>query len=301
MKTLRFGALVAGLLLVAMLPMAVSAQGPVTVATLTPAGSPYIDNQVHSIQPSTSVWVRFDYLLSDTGKPRTTTITLLYGNKSGVGFEVYEPQDMNAYWEKDLAPIIGRGMPEMIPCATGWCAGDSLTWSGSLGATGTYHVRITNYNPFATTFLLSIDGKGVLLAQPIAVTGTSATAQTVTTDDPNRAAVLDGKQQLIPAKSAMWFTFTYKTDYENPPVKLLRLVYGNQSGLRFEVFSPEILGNWWENEPIGIGTPEKTPCSTGMCNTDHLTWSGGFGATGTYYVRIINNGDVAMNALLVLE
>ena len=36
-----------------------------------------------------------------------TTLKLLYGNRSGVGFEIYEPQNINAYTDTTLSPVIG--------------------------------------------------------------------------------------------------------------------------------------------------------------------------------------------------
>lgn len=304
MKAVRFVTILIGLgLLLFLMPLTVAADDPIVVASATsPFGAPYIDNQAHPIKANADLWYRFDYLLSDSGKPRMTSLRLLYGNKSGVDFEIYEPQDMSVYSDKFFSPVIGRGMPEMLACSTGWCEGDDLVWNGALGASGTYFVRIINHTQFATTFLLSIDGKGVVLSAPIAVTATSGSATTTPNlDDPNRAVMLDGKQQLIPAQSALWFQFNYKIDREKSVVDHIRLVYGVKSGLRFQVYTPEILGNWWENDPIGVGVPEMVPCSTGMCKSDDLIWVGAFGASGTYYVRVINDSPYVMPAILTME
>ena len=288
MKTLRISTLVllALALLLSLSAMAAAAQEP--VANLYPSGALYIDNQVHNIPASTSLWYHFDYALSSSLKPQMTTLKLLYGDVSNVGFDIFEPQDMNAYTQSGLKPIIGKGMPN----------GDDLVWTGALGATGTYYVRVTNYNTYATTFLLTISGKGVSVTAPIAVTGVSATATTTANmDDPNKAVLLDGKSQTVPANSAIWYRF----DYSAGDINTIRLQYGVKSGLSFEVYTPEILNKWWTNDPIGVGRPEMQVCSTRWCQGNDLVWVGAFGMDGTYYVRVINGTGNDMPAELTIK
>jgi hypothetical protein len=137
----------------------------------------------------------------------------------------------------------------------------------------------------------------VSVVEPIVFTGPIAATSVKTQDDPTRAVVLDGKQQTIPAQSAGWYRF----DYSPSDIKTVRLLYGNKSGLRFEVYSPEILNNWWENDPIGVGLPQMVVCSTGWCKGDDLTWTGAFGMQGTYFIRVINSSAFDMPALLTIE
>lgn len=299
MKTVRFSLVIVGVaLLLVLFTMTAAADDPILVAkATTPIGAPYIDNLAHPIPANADVWNHFDYALSSSRKPQMTTLRLLYGNISGVGFEIYEPSDMNAYADKGLAPIIGRGVPEMMLCSTGLCAGDDLVWYGALGATGSYYVRIINPTPFATTYLLTVNGNGVSVVEPIVLTGPIAATSSRTQQDPTRAVVLDGKQQTIPAQSAGWYSF----DYKPSDIKTVRLLYGNKSGMHFEVYSPEILNNWWENDPIGVGLPQMVVCSTGWCQGDDLTWTGAFGMKGTYFIRVINDFPFDMPALLTIE
>lgn len=286
MKALRLTALTLVLLAVflALNVEITLADGP--VASVVPGNVPFIDNQIHTIQPNANALYRFNYSLSDSGKTQMTTITLLYGNKSGVGFEVWSAEAVTNVADNDP---FGRGMPGMTPCDTGWCATDDLVWTGALGATGPYYIRVVNNNSWGTTFMVTISGKGVNLALPIAVTGPSTVPTTNNLDDPLKAVFLDGKQQIVPANSAMWFSYTYAIgDYTNRPFNLIRLLYGAKTGLKFEVYSPEILATWWENKPIGMGTIEMKACDTGWCSTDNLAWAGSFGSAGTYFVRVIN-------------
>ena len=162
------------------------------VASAVPGSVPYIDNQAHPVQPLGSALYKFDYQLSVSSKQQMTTITLLYGNKSGVGFEVWSADAVINVGDNDP---FGRGMPGMTPCDTGWCATDDLVWVGAPGATGTYFVRIVNYNPWATSFRLTISGKGVNLAPiPIVVTGPSAVAAPIVRTMPVKYMALKDRQ-----------------------------------------------------------------------------------------------------------
>lgn len=299
MKTLRTLGLVLTLLaLSTVLGVTIAAaDGP--VASLYTSNIPYIDNQVHTLQPSGSMWFRFGYGLSDTGERTPTTISLLYGNKSGVNFEVWTADETADIVNNDP---IGRGTTAMIQCDTGMCASDNLTWAGIFGSGGTYYVRVVNTNPFVTTAKLSISGNGVFLATPIAVTGPSAAAvPVVMTDDPGKSAVIDGKQKTLPANSAMWFRYNYNIGESAHPVNLVRLLNGAKNGFKFEVYSPEILGEWWRNDPIGVGTIEMQACDTGWCQTSNLSWSGAFGASGTYFVRVFNDTTFDLPFQLTLQ
>ena len=122
------------------------------------------------------------------------------------------------------------------------------------------------------------------------------------TDNPLAANTLGASVATMPARSAQWFRFDYDTlgDTFPRPLVYIRLLNGVQNGLAFEVWSQERMGvNWWDNIPVGRGTPEKIPgCDIKLpddtivrCTSNDLTWVGGFGAPGTYYLHIINNTD----------
>ncbi|MCL4394429.1 MAG: hypothetical protein M1482_06430 [Chloroflexi bacterium] len=116
----------------------------------------------------------------------------------------------------------------------------------------------------------------------------------------------------IPANMAQWYSFAYDTSgNELPrPTVMVRLVNGVTNGLNFQVWSPERMqGNWWENNPVGVGTQEVIPdCTTTLpdgttqrCTTNDLTWVGGFGAPGTYYIRIINSTNATVAPDLIVS
>ncbi|MBI5031566.1 MAG: hypothetical protein HZB51_13645 [Chloroflexi bacterium] len=136
-------------------------------------------------------------------------------------------------------------------------------------------------------------------------------------DDPALAATFGTTVLSIPANTTMWFRFDYQTagNLLPRPTVFVRLLNGVSRGLGFEIWSPERMqGNWRENKPVGRGTQEvlprceilvgdeeseegeegeetPSPSITMTCvmgETNDLTWTGGFGASGAYYVRLIN-------------
>ncbi|MBI5031931.1 MAG: hypothetical protein HZB51_15480 [Chloroflexi bacterium] len=322
MKVLRFASLI--LVVMALLmgfgAMAASAANE---ATSTPGNAAYIDNLVHPIQANSSTWYRFDYYLGD---PNNRTInpmanlTLLYGDKSGISFDVWAPNQINTWANTESRPI-GKGTTTSVNCDTGrndsqgQCESANLTWAGGFGASGTYFVRVTNSTAHDSTELLTVYGNGVVMNRgtaPIAVTG--LVASTTNLDSPTQATLINGQVQSIPAGSAMWYRFDYSTGDPNnlpisKPVDTLKLLDGNKSGLAFDVWAPNQINDYTSKDarPIGKGTAGSVNCDTGMlaartnCQSADLTWSGAFGATGTYFVRVINNTSNAVNAMLTIQ
>ena len=96
----------------------------------------------------------------------------------------------------------------------------------------------------------------------------------------------------------MWYRFNYGvSDTGERPVRTVTLVNGNNSGIRFEVWTPDILNNWWEKQPIGRGTQYSVDCDTGEasdqgeCRSNDLTWMGAFNFNDSIYVRVVNDND----------
>lgn len=153
-------------------------------------------------------------------------------------------------------------------------------------------------------------------------------------DDPFHSAPIDGLVHTLPGNSATWYHFDYEiTDTSVPRPRVgLRLVGAVGTGVGFQVWPPEKLNQWWLGQPVGRGTlefsydcpttevptptpsitpqptltstptstpaPTSTPGPTPQCThtpTTNLTWFGGFGVSGTYYVRIVNTNPFAAN------
>ncbi len=54
-----------------------------------PLNAPYLDNQAHRIGANSDTWFRFDYSGTPTSERPVTDITMVNGNRSRLGFEVW--------------------------------------------------------------------------------------------------------------------------------------------------------------------------------------------------------------------
>jgi hypothetical protein len=138
-------------------------------------------------------------------------------------------------------------------------------------------------------------------APPAAAAGTNV-------DDPAKAVAIASQGQSIPANSVQWYKFDYTTNGQTiprPPVTITML-NGIPNNLGFEVYTPEqMASNWFDNKPIGKGTQQVvldcTNDASGRCTTNNLFWTGGFGLDGTYFVRVLNNGNAAAAPQLIFS
>jgi hypothetical protein len=140
MRTFRFIGAVA-LVLAALFgvgALAASAQGPVGDSPYT---ATFIDNASHSIGANSSLWFRFNYSMGDSGERPISTITLVNGNKPGLGFEVWTLEALAGQTENKP---VGRGGSHKLDCDTGQftlggeCVTSDLTWVGAFGLPETY-------------------------------------------------------------------------------------------------------------------------------------------------------------------
>ncbi len=138
-------------------------------------------------------------------------------------------------------------------------------------------------------------------APPAAAAGTNV-------DDPARAVALGTQAQSVPANSVQWYKFDYTTNGQTIPRPAVTITMLNAipNNLGFEVYTPEqMASNWFDNKPIGKGTQQVildcTNDASGRCTTDNLFWTGGFGLDGTYFVRVLNNGDAAAAPQLIFS
>lgn len=308
MKTMKIaGAILLVLALLSLGAIAVSAAGP---AGTSPAAAPFLDNQSHTIPANGDGWFKFNYNLNSDGTVPVTNIVLVNGAGSGLNFEVWTPQGVTD--TVNNTPI-GRGSTSIN--------GNDLNWTGGFGSAGTYFVHVINSNASDTPAMFNISGSGFSLGQaagapapaPAAPSAPAqapaASASGTNMDDPNKAAVLDGQMHSIPAGSAVWYSFPYSlNDDGSKPDKTITLMNGTNSGVTFQVWTPDQMqGGWWNNNPVGQGTAAAVDCSTGElggaadCSAPDLTWTGNFAANGTYWVRVINSNSAPTNATLTIQ
>ncbi len=335
-KTLRLGVIVLTVLAL-LLSVSVLTAAAANGTNDSPTAAVAPDNQTHTIPANSSMWYRFDY----AGDKSQITVTLVNGNNTGLQFEVFTPAQIGDW--ADETPI-GRGTAQSINCNTGApglsgaCLSNDLIWTGRFNASGTYYVAVMNNTASSQAFQLSIVGDGVALAsqtptgsptQPATSTRTitnskpsntggaaapapsssqpaAAAAKSGTNTSPAAAAVIDNQTHSILANSSLWYRFDYAGDKSQI---LITLVNGSVSGLKFNLFTPAQIGDWFNETPIGRGTAQPLNCDTGVpvlyssCYANDLTWSGQFNGSGagTYYVEVVNNAGSAINAQLTVS
>jgi hypothetical protein len=160
-------------------------------------------------------------------------------------------------------------------------------------------------------------GSGPAAAPPLAPGGQGQPAAApplvptgVNLDDPARAFRIGSAVPTLAPGRAYWVLFSYDNAEEAlpRPTVTVQLLNGASNGLTFDVHSPEtVTGDWSGNVPIGRGTTEVlTNCregdvNIGKCTTGNLSWTGGFGLSGTYYVRVINPTNSTVTPQLVFS
>jgi hypothetical protein len=94
--------------------------------------------------------------------------------------------------------------------------------------------------------------------------------------EPGGAPYVDNAPHSIAANDTLWYRFEYDGSHSQI---LIRLVNGKEDGLRFEVFTPAQMEEWWKHDGIGMGSPQG----------DDLVWSGNANEAGTWYIKLMND------------
>jgi hypothetical protein len=132
----------------------------------------------------------------------------------------------------------------------------------------------------------------------------------LTLDDPVRATLFGSAIPSVPAGSAVWVRFAYDNGGNAlpRPTVTIQLLNGVLNGLGFQVYSPEtMVDGWSNNKPAGRGTAEMLGnCNAGgdnggNCATNNLSWTGGFGLSAAYYVRVINSTGSAVTPQIIIS
>jgi hypothetical protein len=96
------------------------------------------------------------------------------------------------------------------------------------------------------------------------------------------------------------------------------MINGTTSGVTFEIWSADRLNNLANKpadmpnndpsiQPIGRGTPQTINCDTGeldgsgACQSPDLIWTGTFGQSGPYFVRVVNTNNNQTNFQLQIQ
>lgn len=145
---------------------------------------------------------------------------------------------------------------------------------------------------------------GIVIVALFTMSGTGVYAQAPEGDSPINAVQINNQPRPILPNAALWFRFDY--DATLRPAATIQLVNGTNSGMRFEVWTPDAIANIANNNPTGYGAAFTVACPADSlalsgCQTKNLIWSGGFTSSGTFYVRVINDNNTPGTVLLTIE
>lgn len=153
---------------------------------------------------------------------------------------------------------------------------------------------------------------GACMLAVLSVTVIAAAPGDVTppNDIPATARYVDGQTHSIGANASLWYKFDYSAARDEDghrDLATLTMVNANHTGLGFQVFTPAQIANWWQQTPVGQGTPQEirssdnVPATYGDAQSTNLSWVGSFVDTGTYYVRVTNINSSPMDFVLNLH
>lgn len=103
--------------------------------------------------------------------------------------------------------------------------------------------------------------------------------------EPANPLYVDNAPHSIAPNTEVWYRFEYNGSHDQI---LVRLVNGKDNGIRFEVYTPTQIQEWWKNDGVGMGSAQG----------DDLVWSGNSNEKGTWFVKLINDKAEAKTATL---
>jgi Tol biopolymer transport system component len=146
-----------GLALVIAVSVGLATASTASAAATGPDSATAPTGNWQTLNPGQGKWYSFYY----AGDGSQIEIRLQVVPNDSLGFTVWTP-DKIARWRMGLGPVpIGRSAQDPY-------AKDTLVWSGSFTAKGTYYIDVepTSSQTGASYYLLSVSGTGVTLSQP---------------------------------------------------------------------------------------------------------------------------------------
>ncbi len=146
-------------------------------------------------------------------------------------------------------------VPQTAPVATADLTVQMTAPTTAGAAQGFWQLRSPSGKAFGPRVWVNVGGGAPVPAQAPALVPTG-----VNFDDPARAINVGNPIFSLTPGTAEWVRFAYdNADNALPrPTVSVVLLNGVTNGLTFQVYSPEtMVGNWFDNTPVGRGTPER--------------------------------------------
>ncbi len=141
-----------------------------------------------------------------------------------------------------------------------------------------------------------------VLAVLVSITPLTAAAAGPTNIDLQHAMPISNQSINLPAYGVLWYSFRYPGgSVGNKPTVTVTLLNGNNSNLKFMVWTPEQAADMTNEVAIGQGTPAKLNCNLYNCPSPDLVYQGEFYTAGIYYVEVFNSNPYPVTATLTVQ
>ena len=262
MKTVRMSVWLFALALFLLLS-AGTASAAVPVGGKDPGSATYLRNGTYPLQGNTSVWFKFNYF----GDESDVMLWIPGAAGRGTSFVVFAPSQISKWWNQ--APM-GR---------SGDGDDHSAFFTFSSMEAGTYYLRIDNTNPYRVFYQVNLLATSVSLGVPAA---SDQSAGDQVTPPPNAdasgAAVVDAASHTLDGGGTLW----YKLAFQRNTRVTIRIPNGSASGLGMTLFASGQMADWWNEDPLAIGS------ATGDDSSDNLSWTGQVANEESIYVQLSN-------------
>jgi hypothetical protein len=105
--------------------------------------------------------------------------------------------------------------------------------------------------------------------------------------DPVGTPYVDNVVHTIAPNTTTWYRFEYDGSHSQITV---RLIDGKGEGMRFQIYTPTQMEDWWKHDGIGVGSVEA----------DDLVWSGNSHESGTWFIKLLNDTAITKSFLLTV-
>jgi hypothetical protein len=259
------------------------------------------------LPPGEARWYKFVRAGTDGVYQRQMDLTLIFTPDDGrrihhVNFQIFPADEITRWYWRDASRMQNIGAGGIVSRDGNPITGE-LLWSGWVVDLDAYYVQVFNGADASIDYALFTDN--VIGAEAGESGALPPAAGVMAGVGPNHAVPLASNLQKgqIPAGQEMWYTITYNDfDEEAYEAHIFTLIFTPDDGHRMHNVGLEIIpldqlhiwqrGDTEQLRNVGAG---NVVSRDGDPNTGELLWSGWLIDGETYYVRLRNDAEVAID------
>jgi hypothetical protein len=281
-----------GLFLVSVVVIAVHVLLLAAIAGIEKGGSPFTaisladQKNAGTLAPGQTRWYQFVEEGNGGALQRQMDLTLIFTPDDGrrihhVNFQIFPSEQATRWYWRDAGQMQRLGAGGIVSRDGNPTTGE-LLWGGWISDNETYYVQVFNGADVSIPELVGLPSAGVV-------------------SDHSPPTGLEKGQ--LPAGGEMWYAVIYE-DYDDEVYEAhtLTLVFTPGGGDRvhhvgFEIFPDDQLPTW---QPENTQQLRRVGAAGAVSrdddpNTGELSWSGGLVDGKTYYIRLHNEAEVAVD------